>query len=229
MVVHAIIVAGGTGSRMLNALPKQFLPLGGKPLMYYSINNFILAFGDEVNLILVVHPDYFAHVNQVLQLFSSRISVTVVSGGTTRFASVQAGVAAIASAHPHDVVMVHDAARPFAMPDFLKSLKAETSSTHAVVPALPIAESMRTISNGGSSAVDRDKYVTVQTPQCATYEMMCRLSQQAHQDSFTDEATVLQQMGCDVRLIAGRRGNIKITNQEDLHYAEFLMKATSNA
>jgi 2-C-methyl-D-erythritol 4-phosphate cytidylyltransferase len=221
--VFAVIVAGGVGSRMDNALPKQFLPLAGKPLMYYAIQNFLNAFAD-VQIIVVMHPDYFSHFNEVQKHIATPCDIKMVVGGATRFHSVQNGIAAIENASAEDIVLVHDAARPFAKPSLVKDIVGAAKTSGVVIPVMPIAESLRRVEQGQSTPLDRSLIFRVQTPQAAQYALISKAFSQEFSEAFTDEATVLEAAGNKVFTMQGVEENIKITTPQDLQYAEWLMQ-----
>jgi 2-C-methyl-D-erythritol 4-phosphate cytidylyltransferase len=225
MAIHAVIVAGGTGSRMGNALPKQFLPLAGKPIMYYCIKHFLDAFGEDVQLTIVMHPSYTSHFNDVLLCFEKGLNANIVAGGETRFDSVKNGIMSIAG-DAQDIVMVHDAARPFANAELLKQLHQAALAHGSALPVLPIAESMRLVKDNTSEPIVREHYRIVQTPQCFTLQTLLEAFSQPYQSTFTDEATVVQSSGGHVHLVEGIAQNIKLTTPQDLAYAEFLLQQT---
>jgi 2-C-methyl-D-erythritol 4-phosphate cytidylyltransferase len=223
--VFAVIVAGGIGSRMDNAVPKQFLPLAGKPLMYYAIQNFLDAF-EHVQIIVVMHPDYFSSFNEVRKHITTPCDIQLVAGGTTRFYSVQNGINAIANAGKKDIVLVHDAARPFAKPSLLKAIVDNVNNNGTTIPVVPVAESLRRVVQGHSETVDRSTIFRIQTPQAAHYGLIQEAFAQEFRETFTDEATVLEAAGNDIYTISGSEENIKITTPQDLRYAEWLMQNT---
>jgi 2-C-methyl-D-erythritol 4-phosphate cytidylyltransferase len=221
--VFAVIVAGGIGSRMDNAVPKQFLPLAGKPLMYYAVQNFLDAF-ENVQIIVVMHPDYFSNFNEVRKHITKPCDIKLVAGGATRFYSVQNGINAIENANAEDIVLVHDAARPFAKPSLLQNISIEAKKHGAAIPIMPVFESLRRVEQGQSVPVDRGVIFRVQTPQAAQYALMNNAFKQEFSEAFTDEATVLEAAGHKIFTVQGIEENIKITTPQDLQYAEWLMQ-----
>jgi 2-C-methyl-D-erythritol 4-phosphate cytidylyltransferase len=220
--VFAIIVAGGVGSRMENAVPKQFLPLAGKPLMYYAIQNFLNAF-NNLQIIVVMHPDYFSSFNEVQRHITTPCDIKLVQGGATRYHSVQNGINAITDASAEDLVLVHDAARPFANVDLLKKI-AEAAELHdVVIPIMPVFESLRMVAADKNIPIDRGSIFRVQTPQASSYNKISRAFNQDYTTAFTDEATVLESAGYKVHCVEGVEQNIKVTTPQDLQYAEWLL------
>jgi 2-C-methyl-D-erythritol 4-phosphate cytidylyltransferase len=222
MQYYVIIVAGGIGARMGNALPKQFLPLDGKPMLYHSINNFVQAL-PNVHIVIVMHPSYISHANQTLLSFETKINCIIVPGGNTRFESVQNGYKAL-QAEPNDLVLVHDAARPFVSKNLIDNICTIASEKGMAIPVIAIAESVRMVRNNVSSPFDRNILRIVQTPQVMKYSIMQKCFNSAYDESFTDEATVCQKYGVPVSLVPGDEHNIKITTPAQYDWAQYYIK-----
>ncbi len=225
MKQYAIIVAGGVGSRMQNALPKQFLPINGKPLLYYCIAAFVDTF-PEIELVVVVHPNYFSFINEILQLFTERINVQIVPGGNTRYASVKNGLDVIPASETEALVYVHDAARPFINKTFLLHLQKEAMQFGNAIPCIPIAESVRMVKENNeikSSPIDRGLLRIVQTPQVFFAKNIKKCFEMPYQDAFTDEATVCQLHGETIHMTEGLEDNIKIITPSQLIFAEWYL------
>jgi 2-C-methyl-D-erythritol 4-phosphate cytidylyltransferase len=218
-----IIVAGGSGSRMNNAMPKQFLPILGKPMLYYCLHAFAIAFPDA-EIIIVIRKDFIGALNGILQMFEPRLNIQITTGGQSRYESVQNGLALVPQ-QTNECVFVHDAARPFIHKSFLHQLYTDCTEKGNAIPVVPIAESLRKISPHGSEAVSRDEFKIVQTPQVFKADTIKNCFLQAPQDSFTDEATVCQLQGEPIHLSAGLSQNIKITTEDQLLLAEALLPA----
>ena len=221
---HAVIVAGGSGSRMGNALPKQFLPLCGRPVLSYSINAFIEVFPD-INIILVLPEQMLSYANIVLQTLKKPIDATIVSGGPTRFHSVKNGLRAI---NEPGIVFIHDGARPLIDAALLTRCLEGAIAAGSAIPAIAVAESMRMATAEGTIPVDRDQLRIIQTPQTFKTEIILPAFGQEHSTAFTDEATVLEAWGGKVSLVVGDKRNIKITTPEDMLVAEALLKAKAS-
>ena len=216
---YAIIVAGGSGTRMGAALPKQFLDLCGKPVLYWSIKAFMDALPD-VRLILVLPAQQLSLGNIVLQAFQERIDTTIVAGGDTRFASVAAGLKEV----PADaVVLVHDGARPLVSVRVIQQCYETAREQGSAIPVIPVADSIRQLSGTSSRAIPREGLHIVQTPQAFRAALLQQAFRQPYQDAFTDEASVLEAAGGMIHLIEGERSNLKITTPEDLVIAAALM------
>jgi 2-C-methyl-D-erythritol 4-phosphate cytidylyltransferase len=215
----AIIVAGGKGLRMGNALPKQFLPLKGKPILYYAIKAFTDALPD-IKIVLVLPEDHFSYAQMVLQAFPERIDVTIVGGGATRFHSVQNGLKEVSE---DAIVFVHDGVRPLVSADLVLQCYAQALELGSAIPAVAVTDSMRMVKDDGSEPIDRERLRIIQTPQTFRGSILLPAFQQAYVESFTDEATVAEAYGTRVYLIAGERSNIKVTTPEDMIIAEALL------
>jgi 2-C-methyl-D-erythritol 4-phosphate cytidylyltransferase len=221
MEKYAVIVAGGKGVRMNNPVPKQFLALGDKPLLYHSIKAFKTAFHDA-HIILVLPEDQLDYVHAVLQSFNDVIGVTIVTGGETRFHSVQNGLSKVP---PNSIVFIHDGVRPLVSPKLIWKCYEHAAEFGSAIPAVRVSDSIRLVDEDDSSkAIDRDKLCIVQTPQTFRSDMILPAFKQPYHTGFTDEANVLEAYGTKVFLVEGERSNIKITTPEDLVIAEALLK-----
>jgi len=217
--IFVVIVAGGQGTRMGMALPKQFLALHGKPILYYTIASFIAAV-PQAKIILVLPENDISKLQMVLQHFEERIDLTVVSGGETRYDSVKNGLKDI----PMDaIVLVHDGVRPFVSSDLIHRCIEQTKQSSNAIPALPVTDSVRVLNQNGSAAINRDLLRIIQTPQTFLSNILLPAFEQEYHGSFTDEATVVERMGHTVNLISGEKNNIKITTPEDLILAENIL------
>lgn len=225
MEKYAVIVAGGQGTRMGSALPKQFLPLAGKPVLYHTIQAFISAFTD-IHIILVLPAAHISYAQIVLQAFPERIDLTIVQGGETRYHSVQNGLKAVTE---DSIVFVHDGVRPLVSPKLIQACYAQAMEKGSAIPVIPIADSMRLLSDEGSTVVNRQQLRIVQTPQTFLSAVLLPAFEQPYSEAFTDEATVVEAHGTKVDLIAGERHNIKITTPEDLVMAEALWQHIHHA
>ncbi len=223
--IFAVIVAGGQGTRMGSAMPKQFLDLDGRPVLYHTIHSFIKALPD-VQIILVLPIHQISYAQMILQQFPERIDITIVAGGETRFHSVRNGLQDI----PADaIVLVHDGVRPLASTALIRRCCEQAIEKGSAIPAIPATDSMRIVKNGGSEPVDRNLLRIIQTPQTFQASILLPAMEQPYQESFTDEATVVEASGQQVHLIDGEKENLKITTPEDLLIAEALIKAKETA
>jgi 2-C-methyl-D-erythritol 4-phosphate cytidylyltransferase len=206
---------------MGTAVPKQFLELQGKPVLYHTIRAFAEAI-PGIKIVLVLPAHQISYAQMVLQAFPERIDLTIVAGGETRFHSVRNGLVDI----PEDaVVMVHDGVRPLVTADLILRCYQQALAAGSAIPSIAVADSMRIVKNGGSQPVDRSQLRIIQTPQTFRASILLPAMQQAYSDAFTDEATVVEAAGGTVQLVEGERSNIKITTPEDMLIAEALLRA----
>jgi len=217
---YAVIVAGGQGTRMGSAIPKQFLELNGKPVLYYTLRAFLDAV-PAIRLVLVLPPHQISYAHIVLQHFPEGLDITVIAGGETRFHSVRNGLGAIPAAGA--VVMVHDGVRPLVSGALIRRCLEQALVKGSAIPAIPVTDSIRMLGEGTSSPVDREKLRIVQTPQTFRSEILLPAFQQPFRDDFTDEATVVEAYGTEVFLADGERSNLKITTPGDLLIAGGLL------
>lgn len=221
MKKYAVIVAGGKGVRMGSAVPKQFLPLNGHPILYHTIKAFANAYTD-MHLVLVLPADQVSYAQIVLQSFPNRIDITIVTGGETRFHSVQNGLRVV---EENSIVFVQDGVRPLVTSALIHRCFEQAVEKGSAIPAIPVADSMRIIEDDDSRPVDREQMRVIQTPQTFRSDILIPAYGQEYQTSFTDEATVVEAFGGTVFLVDGERSNIKVTTPEDMIIAEALLKA----
>ncbi len=215
----AIIVAGGSGSRMQSAIPKQFLELAGKPVLYHTIAAFAEAFPD-MKIVLVLPEAHFETAEKVLSHFAVRPDITLVKGGETRFHSVRNG---LQLAGNDAVVFVHDGVRPMVSTSLIRRCYEAALMHGSAIPVTDMKDSIREITTVGNRAVDRDKYKIIQTPQTFLSEIILPAFDLPYDPLFTDEATVAEHMGHFVHLVEGDEANIKITRPLDLVIAAALL------
>jgi 2-C-methyl-D-erythritol 4-phosphate cytidylyltransferase len=221
--VYAVIVAGGSGSRMGTAIPKQFLELAGKPVLAHTLSAFTTAW-PEIRIILVLPAADLSKAQMVLQAFPERLDLELVVGGSTRFESVKNGLAVVPEAA---IVLVHDGVRCLVSPQLIQRCIESARHCESAVPVIPVTDSIRQVSGTGSQPVDRELLRSVQTPQAFVAGMLKAAFAQPFQPSFTDEATVWEHAGHSVQLIPGEKTNLKITTPEDLDWAAFLLSQPS--
>lgn len=222
MEYYAIIVAGGKGLRMGSDIPKQFLPVAGRPVLMRTIETFMQALS-SVHIILVL-PEYQQdYWHQLCQEYVFTADVQVANGGETRFHSVSNGLALIPEG-TEGVVGVHDGVRPFVSAEAIQRCYQAAEHAGAVVPVVPVVETLRhKLPGGNSETVSRDDYCLVQTPQTFRISLLQQAYRQTYRPFFTDDASVVESMGYSVQLVEGNRENIKITTPSDLAFAESLL------
>jgi 2-C-methyl-D-erythritol 4-phosphate cytidylyltransferase len=220
MKKYAVIVAGGLGKRMGTDLPKQFLLLKDKPLLYYAINTFLKAF-DDLQIILVLPGEHTDHGREIIDAWFDKSRVQITIGGETRFESVKKGLTLIKE---ESIVFVHDAVRCLVTDDLLKRCYESALETGNAVPALPSKETVRLVVNDGNKLLDRDDVMLIQTPQTFHSKILLPAFTIDYKEKFTDEANVVEAFGIKINLIEGEETNIKITKPIDLLVAEKILE-----
>ena len=218
-----VIVAGGKGLRMGKEIPKQFLPIGGRPVLMCTLEAFHRC-DAAIGLVLALPEAHLSLWQELCRQYSFTLPHRVVTGGATRFHSVYNGLQAV----PAEVslIAVHDGVRPFVSPRLINDLFAAAARYGAAVPAVPVVDSLRRVdAEGGSVAVPRSAYRSVQTPQVFRSDLLLRAYDSPYQDDFTDDASVVEAAGQAVALVDGDVDNIKITTPRDLAVAEILLQA----
>ena len=218
---YVIIVAGGKGLRMGSDIPKQFLPIGGKPVLMRTIERF-REYSADLQIILVLPEAQQEYWLQLCKEYDFDVEYRLANGGQTRFHSVQNGLALV----PDDaegVVGVHDGVRPFPSIEMIRNCYETAREKKAVIPVIPVVETVRHLEKEGSVTVPRDEYKLVQTPQTFDIQLLKAANRQPYNDGFTDEASVVESYGHEITLVEGNRENIKITTPYDLKIAEVLI------
>ena len=219
---YVIIVAGGKGLRMGSDIPKQFLPIGGKPVLMRTLERF-REYSPALQIILVLPKAQQEYWKELCEKHNFTVAYQLADGGETRFHSVQHGLALI----PDDaegVVGVHDGVRPFPSIEVIRNCYETARTAKAVIPVIPVVETVRHLDNAPSShTVPRGEYRLVQTPQTFDIQLLKAANRQSYNDGFTDDASVVEAFGFDVTLVEGNRENIKITTPYDLKIAEVLI------
>lgn len=219
MIRTALIVAGGKGLRMGSDLPKQFLPVGGKPVLMRTLEAFY-QFDAAMHLILVLPKEQQAYWRQLCSDYQFVINHRIVDGGETRFHSVKNGLAFVSGS---GLVGVHDGVRPFVSQEVIGRCYDMAEVRKAVIPVVDIVETVRRLTAEGSETVNRNDYKLVQTPQVFDAGLLKQAYAQAFTPLFTDDASVVEAMGVPVCLVEGNRENIKITTPFDLKVATTLL------
>ncbi len=213
-----IIVAGGKGLRMGGDIPKQFIPIGGKPILMRTIERF-REYSDDLQIIVVLPKEQQDYWQNLCNEYSFVADYRLADGGGTRFHSVKNGLSLV----PDDavgVVGVHDGVRPFPSLDVIRRCYDEARATGAAMPVTPVVETLRHISGRN---VLRSDYMLVQTPQVFDIQLLKRAYNQPYVDAFTDDASVVESIGHTITTVTGNRENIKITTPFDLKIAETLV------
>ena len=218
---YAIIVAGGRGTRMGMDMPKQFIPVGGVPILMRTIARFI-DYDKDLKIILVLPRDQQDYWRQlcIRHHFDSRS--VIADGGATRFHSVLGGLGLI----PDDtegVVGIHDGVRPFVTTEVIGRCYEAARSFGAAVLVTAVTETLRRVDGNASVTAPRNEYRTVQTPQAFDIQLLKKAYMQPYRETFTDDASVVESIGRQITLVDGNRENIKITTPFDITIAEALL------
>ena len=223
MKKYAIIVAGGKGLRMGGELPKQFIPVEGRPVLMRTLDRFH-ACDSGIRIILVLPSDHQPYWQELCREYDFRVPHRIADGGATRFHSVQNGLALVDE--PDALVAVHDGVRPFVASEVIEACYREAEAHEAVVPVIPVVETVRQLVEASSITVPRDAYRLVQTPQTFRASLLRRAYEQPFCEAFTDDASVVEALDEAVCLVEGNRENIKLTTPYDLIVAKALVEAS---
>ena len=215
----ALIVAGGKGSRMNNDIPKQFLLLKNKPVLYYTLKAFTDAY-ENIEIILVLPEEHISKGQEIIDGYFDHSRIRITAGGRTRFHSVQNGLALI---NEESIIFVHDGVRCLITSDLIKKCYETAVENGNAVPAVECGDSVRLLTATGNKIVDRNKVKLIQTPQTFHSKILLPAYKIDYKDKFTDEASVVEAYGLTINLIEGEKNNIKITTPADLHLAGILL------
>lgn len=219
---YAIIVAGGKGLRMGADIPKQFLPVGGKPVLMHTISRFH-AYDKDLKVILVLPKEQQAYWQELCEQYHFNEEYQLADGGASRFQSCKNGISMI----PSDTigfVGIHDGVRPFVSCETIARCFDTAQTSKAVIPVLPVTDTLRFIGDSPSGRnVQRSDYKAVQTPQVFDIQLIKKAYEQEESADFTDDASVVERLGQAVTMVEGNRENIKITTPFDLKVAEVLL------
>lgn len=220
MKKYAVIVAGGSGMRMGTMVPKQFLPLQGKPVLWYTLTAFLDAFPD-LEIILVLPEAHLQTGQEILRSTYAPDRIWMTVGGETRFHSVRNGLSHI---HQHSIVFVHDGVRCLLTPQLIRRCYQLAQERGNAIPAITAVDSIRIETFDGNEFIDRSKVRIIQTPQTFYSDIIKAAFEQEYEESFTDEASVVERLGVKIHLIEGESTNIKITHPIDVLIAEKILE-----
>ncbi len=219
MKKFAIIPAAGTGSRMQSAVPKQFMELKGKPVLWYTLNTFLQAY-DDLQIVLVLPAEHMEPGLAIAAATGAERRIIISEGGETRFHSVKNGLSRIDG---NSIVFVHDAVRCLVSAALIHRCYDQAVKFGNAIPAINAIDTIR-IANGNETVqVDRNKVYLIQTPQTFQSNALKKAFDQPYRESFTDEASVAEAAGIAIKLVQGEENNIKLTRKLDLVMAEALM------
>ena len=218
MTKTIIITAGGKGLRMGGELPKQFLPIQGKPILLHTIEQFY-RYDSSIQIVLVLPTSHISHWKMLISEQPVNVMLKVVVGGDSRYHSIKNGLAKATG----DLIGVHDGVRPFVSLQVISNVFEAAQKHGAAIPVMPIKESVRQIIQTKSIAVNRDDFRIVQTPQCFRSDILQEAYAKGYQPNFTDDASVVEAAGYDISIVDGNEENIKITTPIDLKFAKLLL------
>ena len=217
---YCIIVAGGKGMRMASKVPKQFLILSGKPVLFWSISAF-QSYDPAINVILVLPGKYISDWKKLTEDYNFPGSITIVQGGESRYQSVKNAVDKLPD---NGLVAIHDGVRPLVCQKLIRRCFDLAEEKGNAIPYLPIQDTIRQLINNKNISVDRSQYVRIQTPQVVDIKILKKAFRQPWHKNFTDESRMLENMGVTINLLEGDEQNIKITKQSDLLLARYYME-----
>lgn len=220
MTRQAIIVAGGRGTRMNNEVPKQFLPLCGKPIVMHTLETFY-NFDSHIELILVLPEHLMVYWQNLCVEHQFDIPHHIVAGGQERFYSVKNG---LVFAKPNALIAIHDGVRPFVSHSTLERCFEQAELQGNAIPAMPLVDSIREIKLNENQIVDRTKLRAIQTPQVFQSQIITKAFEQPFSPTFTDDASVVEAYGEKIHLVEGNVENIKLTTPFDLLIGEALLQ-----
>jgi 2-C-methyl-D-erythritol 4-phosphate cytidylyltransferase len=217
----AVIVAGGSGTRMGVTTPKQFIELEGRPILVHTISAFTEAFPD-IDIIVVLPGSFLEVGSDLVAKHIPERTIFFAEGGETRFHSVQRGLQLV---REPSVIFVHDAVRCLVSPELIRNCYDQALILGTAVPAVQVSDSIRKVGKDGSVTIDRSELRAIQTPQTFRSDILLPAFRQPYDPLFTDEASVMERSGGKVELIEGETSNIKVTWPTDLIIASALMKS----
>ena len=221
--IAVIIVAGGSGARMGARLPKQFLPLDGRPVLMHTVQRFADAL-PQSRIVVVLPSSHIEYWDKLCRRHGFAVPHIVCTGGANRFESVSNGLRHAGEA---ELIAVHDGVRPLVTERLIHTCVATAERYGTAVPAIRPADSFRKVdaTTGKSRPVDRETLRAVQTPQVFRADLLRRAYKADYRPEFTDDASVVEANGEQVTLCEGERTNIKITSPADLLIARILRHA----
>lgn len=217
---HALIVAGGKGTRIKSATPKQFIELNGKPVLFHTLEAFH-RYSSSLHIVLVLPDDDMATWKDLVKKHGFALPVTLQSGGDTRFQSVKRGLEKIPGS---GLVAIHDGVRPLVSEDIIGASFRLAAVHGTAIAAVRLKESLRMTDQDTTRAVDRSKYRLIQTPQTFDLDLIRKAYEMKEDLSLTDDASVAEHAGHLISLFEGSYENIKITTAEDLIVASALLQ-----
>jgi len=220
MKKYAIIVAGGIGTRMNSLMPKQFLPINNKPLLFYTIDVFFKTYND-IHVILVLPEAHISKGQEIIDAYFNKAQITICKGGRTRFHSVKNGLKLVDG---ESIIFVHDAVRCLVTKDLIERCCELAEKSGSAIPVITSKDSVRLLTGDTHVALNRNAVKMVQTPQTFHSKILLPAFKIDYKPVFTDEATVVEAFGIKVNLLEGEENNIKVTIPPDINYAALFLK-----
>ncbi len=217
---YVIIVAGGIGKRMNSPLPKQFIKIHDKPIIFHTIERFLEA-DNSIEFIISLHPDYIEYWEELIQKYNFNFNHKVVKGGSERFFSVKNALDLVPN---NSIVGIHDSVRPLVSPSTINRCYQATKTYYSAIPVLDSVNSLRYITEHRNEILDRNLVKQVQTPQYFNGNLIKESYCKEYSRKFTDDASVFEASGHDIHPVKGNSENIKITSPIDLIVAKELLK-----
>jgi 2-C-methyl-D-erythritol 4-phosphate cytidylyltransferase len=227
---YALIVAGGKGTRIKSKLPKQFLPLNGKPVLLHTLEAFF-RYSDMIRVVLVIPADTFSDWEQISRTHNFKKSIVLQEGGSSRFQSVKNGLEKI---HGEGLVAIHDGVRPLVSEQIIRDSFTLARTHQSAVASVQLKESLRQLGQDSpgvsnhpllrTQSVDRSRFRLIQTPQTFDIALIKKAYEIREDIALTDDASVAERAGFQINLFEGSYENLKITTEEDLITAEALLR-----
>jgi 2-C-methyl-D-erythritol 4-phosphate cytidylyltransferase len=215
-----IITAGGIGKRMGGSLPKQFLPIQGRPILFYTIERFY-EYDQQIEILLTLPEDWRSYWQELCQEYQFTIPHQVISGGKERYHSIQLALKHSTGKY----VGVHDGVRPFVSIETISRCYEKAQLDGSAIPVMYIKESLRMLTDEKLSvSVERSAYRSVQTPQVFERSILVNAYERPFHDAITDDASLVEENGTTIFLVEGNEENIKITTPLDLAFCELILK-----
>jgi 2-C-methyl-D-erythritol 4-phosphate cytidylyltransferase len=220
MEKYVLILAGGLGKRMNTSIPKQFIPIAGKPVLMHTIAKF-KNHDPKMNILVIIPKVHIPLWKDLCTEFGFNIEHQIVSGGKERFYSVKNGLKRV----PEDsLVLIHDGVRPLVSNETIKRVVNTSLEKGNAIPFLDISQSIRKLTKGKNRMINRNNIKIIQTPQGFHSNDIKEAYAKRYRNSFTDDASVLEALGHEINLVKGNNKNMKITSSTDIHLVDCLLQ-----
>ncbi len=217
---YVLILAGGLGKRMNMDIPKQFIPIAGRPVLMHTIIKF-REYDPKMQIVVIIPKEHIQLWKELCTEFSFNVEHQIVQGGKERFYSVRNGLKRVLN---ESLVLIHDGVRPLVSHETIERVVNTSIEKGNAIPYMDITQSVRKLYNGRSKMINRTNLKAIQTPQGFHSNMIKEAYAKRYRKSFTDDASVLEAIGYEINLVKGNNKNLKITNSTDIHLVDCLMK-----